>query len=81
MYAGKSCALLAESYGSGEEGVLMLTSAEAIREYLLKPLAPINQEFPIKYADFMCAHGEKFDFYRPETLFMGSFDVELAVAI
>ena len=58
----------------------MLASAEAIRDYLLHPLAPVNRQFPIKYADFMCAHGEKFDFFRPETLFSGSFEPNLAVA-
>jgi hypothetical protein len=81
MYAGKPCAPLADSYGGGEEGVLTLDSEEAIRDYLLNPLPSINRQFPIKYADFMCAHGENYDFYRPETLFTGTFDVELTVAI
>ncbi len=56
-------------------------SEESIRKYLRDTLPVVDSRFSIKFADFMSNYGERYDFYRPETLFSGTFDISLSTAI
>ena len=80
LYSGIQCAVLAYTVGRDEEGVIELSNAESIRQYLRNPLPPADPSFSIKYADFINSFGERYDFYRAETLFSGVFDVTLSPA-
>lgn len=80
LYSGIHCAVLSNTIGRGEAGVVELDSAESIRQYLQSSLSEPDPSFSIKFADFMHNYGEQYDFYRPETLFSGTFDVALSAA-
>lgn len=81
LYSGIGCAVLSRTVGSDEAGVIELASAGAIRQYLRDPLPAVDPSFSIKYADFMNNYGERYDFYRAETLFSGTFSTALSAAL
>ena len=40
----------------------------------------IDNSFSIMYGDFLNNHGERYDFYRPSSLFSGTFSVDFDLA-
>lgn len=77
LFSGVNCAVLSNTIGRGEAGVIELDSEETIRKYLHDPLPAVDPGFSIKFADFMNNYGEVYDFYQAETLFSGTFDINL----
>lgn len=77
LYSGIHCAVLSDTYGRDEAGVIELASEEAIRDYLINPLPPVDASFAIKFGDFLNSNGEIYNFYRAETLFSGTFEAPM----
>ena len=77
MHKGIHCATLGRSLGSGESGVVELDSVEGIREYIRQDLESVDKSFPVKFGDFNHNYGERYDFYRPKSLFAGEFNLNL----
>ena len=77
MHKGIHCATLGRSLGSGEIGVVELDSVEAIREYIRQDLGLVDNRFSVKFGDFFHNYGERHDFYRPQSLFSGKFNIAL----
>ena len=80
MHSGNHCAVLADSLGRGETGVIELDSVTSISEYLINNLPLVDKSFPLKYGDFFHNFGERYDYYKAETLFSGKFDTKLTAA-
>ncbi len=80
MYSGIHCAVLANTIGRGEPGVCELSSEQEIQSYICNPLPEMNSSFAITYGDFNANFGEEYEFYRPETLFSGSFVPSVSAA-
>ncbi len=81
MYKNIGCAILAKSIGSNFDGVIELNNIESITDYITNDLKPINKYFPIILADFLHNYGERYDYYNAETLFSGTFNLNLARAV
>lgn len=73
LFSGVHCAVLSNTIGRGQGGVVELDSRENIAEYIMRELPPVDRSFAIKFGDYMANYGETHELYRPETLFSGSF--------
>jgi hypothetical protein len=80
IYADIHCAVIANSIGHGQSGIVELDTADKISDYLENELPTIDKSFPIMYADFIHNHGERHDFYKAETLHSGKLDFNLMSA-
>ena len=81
MYKNIGCAILSKSVGSDTEGVVELKNNKEINEYIINKIKPVNNYFPIILADFLHNFGERYDYYEAETLFSGTFNLNLKRAI
>jgi hypothetical protein len=77
IYAGTACAVLSNTVGRNEPGFMELDCEEDIRDYLRHDLHPVDKYCAVKFADFMANYGEKYELYRPISLFSGVFDSNL----
>jgi len=73
LYYGIHCAVLSDTIGRGEPGVVELASAEDIKSYLQSDLGAVDSGYAVKFADFMSNYGVQFEYFHAETLFAGVF--------
>ncbi|MEI6713063.1 MAG: hypothetical protein WCO60_04880 [Verrucomicrobiota bacterium] len=77
LYYGIHCAVLSDTIGRGEAGVVELASAEDIKSYLQSDLGAVDSGYAVKFADFMSNYGVQFEYFHAETLFAGVFSDRL----
>ena len=77
MHSHVNCAILSKSIGTDFKGVVELNNAASIIEYIRQDLAPIDNSFSIMLGDFLHNYGERYDYYKPNTLFSGIFNLTL----
>lgn len=77
MFNNIHCAVLSQSVGTDFNGVCELKDTNSIIEYITNDLPAVNNSFSFLFADFMQNYGERYDYYKPSSLFSGVFDFEL----